>query len=194
MPAVNATGVYINYVCHQATAFTLSGSLMWNHSTRCASAGVPVPVINKKELWLRDPIGTGYDPAVVSLGTGRTLRAFASDTVPVFGDSQVFLIKDRVLTASDVRTGKEQWSTTADGHLSMSPVISGNRVYVGTELGQVFAYDIATGNRVWRSTAGAPVPVQLEDGLNAATYVPQAMSIGGGLLAVPAGTRITVFR
>ena len=55
--------------------------------------------------------------------------------------------RDKRVYALDRATGKEKWSVVTEGNVDASPVVVGNRVYVGclSNTGEFYALDLATG-------------------------------------------------
>ncbi len=55
--------------------------------------------------------------------------------------------RDKRVYALDRATGQEKWSFVAEGNVDASPVVVGNRVYVGclSNTGEFYALDLATG-------------------------------------------------
>ena len=58
--------------------------------------------------------------------------------------------RDKKIYALDRETGQERWSYLTDGNVDGSPIIVGNRVYVGclSSEGQFYVLDLKTGNKV----------------------------------------------
>jgi len=188
-PAVNGTAVYVSYACENTYRFDLAGTLVWNHTTGCSGGGGRTPVLHNAKLWVRDD--AGETPAVLNTATGEQERTFDSQTAPAFTGNSGVLLQSGTLTGIAAGTGKVRWSQAGDGQLASAPVISGQVAYVGSGSGSgtVFGYDVTTGAQVWSGSAGAPV--QGPDEHNAGVL--QGLAIGDGVLAVPAGSVLTVF-
>jgi outer membrane protein assembly factor BamB len=186
-PTVNATSVFVSYACETTYRFSLTGSLVWNHTTGCSGGGGRTAVLHGGELWVRDD--AGMTPVVLSAKTGQAIRTFTSQTAPAFADGSALLMQTDGLTAIDASTGRTRWAQSGDGQLASAPVISGAVAYVGSGSGTVYGYNIRTGARVWAADAGAPVLTPDEHN----AWMLQGLAIGDGVLAVPATTRLTVF-
>jgi outer membrane protein assembly factor BamB len=52
-------------------------------------------------------------------------------------------------------TGKSVWTFLAKARVDSSPLIAGNRVFVGSSDGLLYGLDLATGKKLWDFTAGA---------------------------------------
>ena len=49
----------------------------------------------------------------------------------------------------DTKTGKENWKTTLRSKVDSSPVIVGDRVYIGSNDGRLYGLHLADGKIVW---------------------------------------------
>ena len=90
--------------------------------------------------------------------------------VSVLGDKVFFAAPDATLVAIDIKTGKEAWATKvannqAAYYMSLSPLVAGGKVMVGTSGGEygirgfVAGFDPETGKEAWR-TYMVPEPGQ----------------------------------
>ena len=131
----------------------------------------------------------GQTPAVLNTNTGAQVGTFDSRTAPAFGDGTAVLLGPGGLTAVDAGTRATLWTQAGDGQLASAPVIAGGTAYVGSGSGTVYGYSLGTGRQVWAGDALAPVLPPDEH--NAQQL--QGLAVGGGVLAVPASTRLTVF-
>jgi outer membrane protein assembly factor BamB len=61
--------------------------------------------------------------------------------------------------AMDGQSGEERWSFSAGARVDSSPVIVGQRVFVGAANGRLFSLDLATGDERWRFEAGGAIAV-----------------------------------
>ncbi|MDE0818191.1 MAG: PQQ-binding-like beta-propeller repeat protein, partial [Pirellulaceae bacterium] len=62
--------------------------------------------------------------------------------------------RNRLVQAFNAKTGKELWQFKANGRVDASPVIVGNRVFVGSSDGRIHAFNLKTGKQVWQYEAG----------------------------------------
>lgn len=74
--------------------------------------------------------------------------AIAGDRV-YFGSS----VDGRVL-CKNLGTGQDEWSFFTNAPVRLAPMVSGNRVYVGSDDGYVYCLDAVTGSVVWKLRAG----------------------------------------
>ena len=67
--------------------------------------------------------------------------------------------RDKRVYALDRATGKEKWSFVTEGNVDASPVVVGNRVYVGclSNTGEFYALDLATGKLAQQVTLDSAV-------------------------------------
>jgi outer membrane protein assembly factor BamB len=57
----------------------------------------------------------------------------------------------------DRTTGKPVWTFTTRARVESSPLVAGNRVFVGSNDGLLYELDLPTGKKNWEFTAGAPL-------------------------------------
>lgn len=81
--------------------------------------------------------------------------------------------RDKKLRALDRATGKEIWSVIAEGNIDASPVVVGDRVYVGTlsGSGDFLVVGLADGRVLQTLSLGSPVP-------SSAAAGPDALVVG----------------
>jgi hypothetical protein len=135
--------------------------------------------------------------------TATRSRSDRSRTVAAIGERRCALLESvlgatprefesRILRHADL--GRRAWVTFArwtfgDGTLVTAPVVSGGVVYVGSGSGTVYGVSASSGAKVWSGTAGSVIAGTEESH----SGVLIGMSIGGGLLVVPAGNALTAF-
>ena len=83
----------------------------------------------------------------------------SSDTLPLpltpaIWIDVVFGGRNRRVQALDTQTGKELWQFAAKQRVDSSPVIVGQRVFVGSGDGRLYAFDLASGKELWQFEAG----------------------------------------
>jgi outer membrane protein assembly factor BamB len=81
--------------------------------------------------------------------TDRAYHAVITGTTLVFGNNV-----DNHVHALDTRTGKMKWSFAAEGSVRFAPMIDGDRVYFGSDDGNVYCLKVAQGTLVWKYRAG----------------------------------------
>jgi outer membrane protein assembly factor BamB len=69
----------------------------------------------------------------------------------------VFGGRDKIVHARDPKTGEKLWDFSTKGRVDSSPVVVGNRLFVGSADGRIYGLDLATGNQVWQYEAGGAI-------------------------------------
>jgi len=64
---------------------------------------------------------------------------------------------DRQLRGISMADGKEAWALPAKGNIESSPVVVGNRAFVGSSGGMFYAVDVKTGEITWEYDAGSDI-------------------------------------
>ncbi len=77
--------------------------------------------------------------------------AAADDEIVVIGG------RDKIVHALDPRTGERKWEWNSGARLDSSPVIVGDRVFLGSKRGPLLALDKATGDPVWEFDTGSAI-------------------------------------
>ena len=96
--------------------------------------GSPRPAWPASQPWLR------YDASYAPVAAGGLLF------VPS-------MVADRV-TACDLATGRHLWSFYADGPVRFAPLVSGGKLYFGSDDGYLYCLDAAKGGLLWRTRGG----------------------------------------
>ncbi|MGO8956405.1 MAG: PQQ-binding-like beta-propeller repeat protein [Streptosporangiaceae bacterium] len=185
-PAVDTTGIYLSYACQHDFRFRLDGRLGWYVHQSCSGGGGSTAVLHGNFVYAR---GASIDsPLILTKSKGRPAGSFASHTAPAFAGRTMFTLQNGVLVAVDASGSPNRWSF-GNGNLVTAPVVSNGTVYVGASNGTVYGVSASKGKQVWTGMAGSVVLPPDEQ--NADVLI--GMSIGGGLLVVPAGSQLTAF-
>ena len=132
--------------------------------------------------------GAQDTPIILAKSSGRQTGSFASATAPAFDGSTMYTLQSGKLVATDSSGGPDRW-TFRTGGLVTAPVVNAGVVFAGASDGTVYGVSARTGARVWTGKAGSVIlPPNEYD-----PVVLTGMAIGGGLLVVPAGHRLTAF-
>jgi outer membrane protein assembly factor BamB len=189
-PAVDDTGVYVSFSCQEDYRFTLDGSLAWNHATGCNGGGGSTVVLHDRRVYARGFPAGSDKPVILSAATGTEEGPFPPWTTPAFESTTMFTVDNstQALSAAAETAGSSFW--TYGGHdLVTAPVTNHGVVYAGSSNGVVYGVSVATGREVWSGVAGTaiggPDEASGEDLIG--------MTIGDGLLLVPAGGELTAF-
>ena len=184
-PAVDNSGVYVSYVGPQDYRFTLGGQLVWRYSGCCEGGGGSTAVLHGSYDYAR---GAGADiPLILSKSSGAAVGTFASPRAPAFDSTNMYTLSGGKLVASDPSGSTRRW-VFGDGSLVTAPVVNNGVVYVGNSSGTVYGVSASSGTKLWSRTAGPSI--------SADEYSPvvlAGLTVGGGLLVVPAGSVLTAF-
>jgi alcohol dehydrogenase (cytochrome c) len=151
---------------------------VWSFSTGVTNGHQAPPIVNNGVMFVATP---GNQVIALDAKTGDLLWRYrrplpedvillhaTSRGVALHGNKVLFAAGEAVLVALDAKTGKEIWATKVaenkNGYyMSLSPLVVGDRVMVGTSGGElgvrgfVAAYDVETGKEAWR-TYTVPAP------------------------------------
>jgi eukaryotic-like serine/threonine-protein kinase len=149
-PAVGKGLVYIGSSDHNVYALDAkTGVLAWQYTT---AASVMTPTVANGVVYV------GSDQVyALNASTGALIwksAAGLSDSVPAVANGKVYVgSSDNNVYALDANTGAFLWSYATGGSLYLysSPVVSGGKVYVGSD--QVYALNASTGALVWKYAA-----------------------------------------
>lgn len=184
-PAVDDTGAYFSFACQQDYRFRLGGLLVWQYQTSCEGGGGSTVTLHGSDVYAR---GASDTPIILSTSTGALTGTFASATTPAFDSTSMYTLQNGRLVASDPSGSPNHW-IFGNGTLVMAPVVNAGVVYAGSSNGTVYGVSAKTGAKVWSGTAGSAILPPNEWGVG----VRAGMAVGGGLLVVAAGTRLTAF-
>jgi outer membrane protein assembly factor BamB len=112
-------------------------------------------------------------------------------TGPAYYNGDVYVAEiGGALIALNAKTGDVDWKRDLNAHLESSPLIVGNKLYIGTDSSQVVAIDADNGHKVWEYKANAAIKASpsFHQGL---VYVGNYQS---GMLALSAKTGKVVWR
>jgi outer membrane protein assembly factor BamB len=183
-PAVDSTGAYVSYASQQDYRFSLGGQLVWHYAGCCESSGGSAPVLHGSYVYTRGDLDP---PLILAKSTGAVVGTFASIAAPAFDSTNMYTLYGGNLVAVAPSGSPNRWSFK-NGSLVTAPVVSNGVVYIGSSSGKVYGVSARSGATVWSGTAGTFIAgpdydIGLESGI----------TIGGGLLVVPAGNVLTVF-
>jgi hypothetical protein len=188
-PAVNATGVYVSYVCPQSYRFNpKTGVQSWHFSGPCEGGGGETVALYDGLVYVRDLVGNySTDGITLNATTGALVGGFNSAYMPAFTGKIAFYAKADTLTAVSLTTGRTLWAAVANAgeSYSCSPIVVNGVVYTGTTAGNLIGYQNASGKEV--------VSMNIGQEISCGEYfpIPQAgMGAGEGLLVVPAGSQV----
>ena len=100
--------------------------------------------LNVGKVWSTD-VGKGLDRA------GRQIR-------PAYSSGSLYVADYKgLLTAIDAENGRKKGEIKSELPFTGGPGRSGNRLLMGTENGEVFAFDASTGTQLWSATVTSEV-------------------------------------
>src|SRR5215831_13716437 len=193
-PAVATDGVYASYACGSKYKSNLvNGAQIWNKYFGCSGGGGSTPALYNGRLYARD----NNPDYILDSQTGNWIGTFLSKSVPAFWGNLGFFLNGPktlgtygVLEAHDLNTNNVQWTFAGDGHLQSSVIVVNGYVYVGSDLGNLYAVEAATGNQVWSVNTGTSIPYVDERGI----FQPlTGFAAGEGIVVIPTQTALVAF-
>ena len=189
-------GVYSSGYCGDIKDLSPdSGAVIWSRPSSCWGAtGFAYDVIANGRLYSMAGSPQSALPGIYEAATGQFLGRFRADAPPVVDGQIGFFISGSVLTAQNLATGAALWTFSGDCDVYTMPVVANGTVYVVTARGNLYALNEQTGAMTWSDNVGQRV-VGLGTNVDyppPSTALP-ALAVGGGLLAVPAGTSLLVY-
>ena len=184
-PAVDATGVYVSYAGQQDYRLSLTGKLVWHHTTCCEGGGGSTAVLHGSRVYAR---GAHDSPVILSKSAGTSSGSFASRTAPAFDSKNMYTLDNGHLVAVDPSGSPDRWSF-GNGTLVTAPVVAGGAVFAGSSSGRVYAVSATTGKQIWTGVAGTVIDAPDEQNADVLT----GMAVAGGLLVVPADNTLAAF-
>ncbi|MBV8301819.1 MAG: PQQ-binding-like beta-propeller repeat protein, partial [Candidatus Dormibacteraeota bacterium] len=178
-PVVTSSAVYIADGAGNATAYSLSGSLLWQHTAQGSNLGV-APAYHSGSLYVA-VVSAPQSSEILDAQTGQTTGQVAMTVAPAFDGSDGFFLDGNTLSAVDLNSGATLWTFTGDGNLVTPPTAANGVVYVGSGSGELYALNETNGATTWKVDVGAPF------------LTPQWDLNGTGVLSANAVAAATVF-
>ncbi len=160
-PAFDATRVYVG--TDRGVFYALSrdtGRIAWKYAAPSSILSTPALLPGGKQVVFECSDGGIYalnaatGTFVWSFKRGDGSLGYASPTV----DKQsVFVCGENTVYKLAADTGKEQWRTPIGGKALATPIVDGDRVFVGGDGSSLMALDAQTGKPLW-TFAGGPTP------------------------------------
>ncbi len=189
-PALDDEGIYVSSACKVTYKLAFDGSVTWVHSGKCTGGGGTTPVLHDGRVYVRDLDVTAW-PSILDAATGSELEiaTYQAWTTPAFDQTHMVTVAGGLLTVRDARSGEPLWQAPGTDHVTPPLVVNGY-VLEGRRDGKVDMRDVRTGALVWRGKAPSTMRFIAEW----AAPPRLGMAQGDGILAVPAGSTLTVFR
>ncbi|MEK0163798.1 MULTISPECIES: PQQ-like beta-propeller repeat protein [unclassified Phaeobacter] len=152
-----------------------TGATLWRQELEATGSGQPT--VHDGLIYLVAGDDTGW---AVHAKDGRIAWQIQATPSPsnilgapapaVTSDLAIFAFGSGDLTATFRKGGLRRWNASVAGKrigrtisrisdVTGSPVVSGNRMYVGNQSGRTAAFDLAAGDRLWTAPHGAVDPV-----------------------------------
>jgi len=185
-PAVDDSGVYVDYAGDLAYGFGLNGVLRWTNDHGISGGGGATSVLHGGHLYLRGG-NSGSGASILSAATGVSSGTFGGTMLPAFDAANMYFVSGGRLQAVDKTGSPARWSFNGDGGIDTTPVTTNGILFVGSSTGRLYGVNSRTGAQVW--TAVAPGAVSTTDWF----AMHEGLAAAGGMLAVPAGGFLTVY-
>lgn len=200
MVAVSDTSVYVSGYRQHYALDRFSGAPIWRSSGPGSGGGSRTPALFNGKVYIRDPAapftraldqltGAGFAPAGAAVGETKGVND--STSIAAFGGTRKFELSQGTLYGIELESNQVAWNFDGDGDLVSVPIVIDQTVFVGSRTGMVFGIDALTGRELWRAKAGSVIDATDE---HSPSQPLTGMGAGGGLLAVPAGNVLSVFR
>lgn len=187
-PAFGDDGIYVTYPCNYYKFAPDTGKQLWHVYTGCSGGGGTTPVYAFKQVYVRD-----YPNPVLSSDKGEDLGDFSAGPAPAFfsrkGANYGVALAGGTLTCFDAISRAPIWTFTGDGQLSSAPIVVNHRVIEGSLSGELYVLDSLTGKVRWSGNVGGSIlPPNEHDGAPLT-----GLAAGGGLVVVPAGSKLVAY-
>lgn len=186
LPTVDDGGVYVTYTRHVYRLDPRSGALQWHRAGPGSGGSSTWSVLYDGRLYVLDR-GSANDGLILDSQSGRTLGTFrAGFRVPPIDPTHLYIVEGSEIRAVDLQGGGTAWLVSAPDRITSAPIVVDDTVFYMTQKGSSLrALRASDGIEIWQTPLGPPV----------ADNTPEdVMAAGHGLLAVPAGNTLSVFR
>jgi len=185
-PAVADGSVFVSYACPQSDAFdSETGIRRWHYSGPCAGGGGDTAVVHYDRVYVRDAYFATTNGLILNANTGTELGGFSSDRPPAFASNLAVYLSGATLSGVDISNGEVLWTFAGDGHLTSSPLIVNDTIYIGSSSGMLYALSL-DGAEVWSGNVGASIPSD-------AYSLPTGLGAGDRLIVVPTGNTLVAY-
>jgi outer membrane protein assembly factor BamB len=190
--AVSADRVYLSNPDNTKAFAQATGAPVWDSAEgyETGPVGGATPVLSNGRVWLREtgtryPVSTTLDAATGALGP-----SFTAAYAPAFDGPTGYFVTDGVLRARDTPTQVFLWSFEGAAPLVTPPLIANGHVYVGDNLGTLWALDARTGQPVWSDAVGDAF-----FGFDESNYDRPVAGLGAGqgMVVAPAGNHVVAY-
>jgi outer membrane protein assembly factor BamB len=157
-PAVDGGRIFVSGSGEQVQAFDTSGNALWTYGGYGSADGARAVAIHNGKVYVRDGYTHSDALIVLDAATGSVVGpSFHATTIPAFNGNTGYFIDNGELTARDLSTGNVVWSLAGETTLTIAPIVVGNYVYVGSDLGELYALDATSGQIAWMTNVQANI-------------------------------------
>jgi outer membrane protein assembly factor BamB len=204
-PALDATHVYVTFPSWYYAFDSFNGTQTWldTFCPFCGGGGGRTPVVADAHVYVRDPSEADALRApgvIVSAATGVAQGPLESLSAPAVAGGLAYEMTGS--TPAGGRNleaiwrdglGTRAWSFRGDGNLDTAPIVLGNRVWVGSYSGRIYALDRRRGPRarIWTASVGHPIDAPDEQNVSQPLT---GLGASPNSLLVPAGPFLVMYR
>ncbi|HJT59031.1 MAG TPA: PQQ-binding-like beta-propeller repeat protein, partial [Ktedonobacteraceae bacterium] len=120
---------------------------------------------------------------ILNASNGKLVSSYTASQPPAFSGKMGYFLNGSTLSAETLSNHSILWTFTGDGSLATAPIVDGSYVYIGSSQGNLYALNASTGSQVWSTKVGAAMG-QTEF---------ESLAAGGQIVAVPAGSLLSVY-
>jgi len=185
-PAVSGGMVFVSTSCETSAWSVDSGTSQWTQGSSCASPEDRRLVVVDDIVY---PGRKGNQLPYYAAASGALLGNYVGGRELVVADGRGYMVTNQNrIAAIDLVGGAVQWDSPYSSGNAIPPLVASGVIWI-TQGDRVDALDVVTGRPVWRVPAAGLVYDPHPLGAQA-----HGISIGDGLLAIPAGNRVNVYR
>jgi outer membrane protein assembly factor BamB len=185
-PTLTGRVAFLDMSCMNGTSFAVrDGSTRWQNEGGCAESFGSTAAYHGKLFYVRENrTCLELRPQFDDTGAG-----FPCWTIPAFDGSIVYTIEQGFLIAHGEEHGDVRWRFVGDRKIVSAPLVVGHTVFVASSAGHLFAVGPDGRRRGVYSLGAAATPP------NEHSHVTlTGLNAGDGILAVPAGHLLVVYR
>jgi outer membrane protein assembly factor BamB len=190
-PAVDSHHIYVTYPDNYYAFDRLLGTPAWLTALGGDGGGGRTSVVARGHVYVRDWTTTGR---ILSTADGSTQGTLPSSTAPAIAGGIAYEMVDSTLTAFNRNgMGKQLWAFAGDGHLDTAPIVVGDKVWIGSSLGELYGLNRIAGPRrsYWSTNVGSDIPGPDEQNVSQPL---SGLGANRTSLIVPAGPTLIDYR
>jgi outer membrane protein assembly factor BamB len=192
-PAVNATGVYVDFPCGPRAYDPATGQELWPALTTCTGVLGATPMLVGNTVY--EPGLNNVSGDIVDAATGAVAGQISGAFPQAFDGQTQYVIQpppgvsgNTTLRAIALGSTTPKWSFSGDGNVCLA-VSVGQYVIAAACSGKVYGVDANTGQQAWVTNDLGAQP-----NLGSTTRIPLGgMTAGDGIVVVPVGTKVIAY-